>query len=284
EKLAKKKDSYKKGYDLNIQHGHEAKLEGEIGQSNNAFAVPEISYVKSSYLKGSDKDTSDGNIEKTVQIEIRTKGKLIPGVEWFFELQNKKDPEGSKRTLHYNLLHRKVWEEATKEEKLQGWYISEDENKLINEKTKSNSYPTSEFDGKVFVRWLSERVIVLRIAHTEPNTDKKSNVDSTDPDSDRYVKHWQLRVGVEKREDQEEQEVEPKIKWTSLKKQPLSGGAIAVRTTFIMRLSNGTMGQSNKRVQKIHVWTNGTALILASYLETDLIKSFARKAARVTKV
>ncbi|KAA6399604.1 MAG: hypothetical protein EZS28_004870, partial [Streblomastix strix] len=131
EKLAKKKDSYKKGYDLNIQHGHEAKLAGEIGQSNNAFAVPEISYVKSSYLKGSDKDTSDGKIEKTVQIEIRTKGKLIPGVEWFFELQNKKDPEDNKRTLHYNLLHRKVWEEATKEEKLQGWYISEDENKLI---------------------------------------------------------------------------------------------------------------------------------------------------------
>jgi hypothetical protein len=157
--------------------------------------------VKSAYLKGTDKDTADGKIEKTVQIEIRTKGKLIPGVEWFIELQNKKDPEDSKRTLHYNLLHKKVWEEATKEEKLQGWYISEDENRLKDEKTTSNSYPVNEFDGKVFVRWVSERVIVLRLAHTEPKPAEKTNADSTEPDSDRYVKDWQLRVGVEKRAD-----------------------------------------------------------------------------------
>ncbi|KAA6381105.1 MAG: hypothetical protein EZS28_023368 [Streblomastix strix] len=229
EKLAKKKDSYKKGYDLYVQYGSGSKLTGEIGQSNNAFAVPEISYVKSAYLKGTDKDTADGKIEKTVQIEIRTKGKLIPGVEWFIELQNKKDPEDSKRTLHYNLLHKKVWEEATKEEKLQGWYISEDENRLKDEKTTSNSYPANEFDGKVFVCWVSVRVIVLRLAHTEPKPAEKSNADATTgSDEDDIVKDWQLRVGVEKRADQEGQEIEPEVKWTNLKKSTFPAWAIVL--------------------------------------------------------
>ncbi|KAA6386818.1 MAG: hypothetical protein EZS28_017656 [Streblomastix strix] len=218
EKHAKEKKAYKKGYPLWIQHGHESKLIGEIGQSNNAFVESKISKVNSYYLKGTEKDIGDGKIEKLVEIEIKTKGNLIPGVEWFVELQNKKDPEDNKRTLHYNLLHRKVWEEATAAEKNEEWYISEDENKAKNQKTTSNSYPVNEFGGKVFVRWLSEKVILLRLAHTELKPDEKSNADGfADPDSDRYAKDWKLRLGIEKRADQEGQATEAKIQWKDLK-------------------------------------------------------------------
>ncbi|KAA6382904.1 MAG: hypothetical protein EZS28_021570 [Streblomastix strix] len=230
EKLAKKKNSYRQGYPLWIQHERGVILTGEVGQANNAFADADITYVKSKFVKGNEKNIGDGKIEKIVQIEIRTKSSFIPGVEWFLELQNKNDPEDNKRTLHYNLLHRQVWEEATKEEKLQGWYISEDENKLKSEKITSNSYPVNEFGGKVLVRWLSERVILLRLAHTELKPGEKSNADKiTDPDSDKYALDWRLRIGVEKRSDKEGgEEVESEVKWTNLKKDPFPVWAIVL--------------------------------------------------------
>ncbi|KAA6394871.1 MAG: hypothetical protein EZS28_009602, partial [Streblomastix strix] len=231
EKLAKKKNSYKQGYPLWIQHERGVKLNGEVGQANNAFTDVEITYIKSEYLNGNEKDIGDGKIEKIVQIEIRTKSSFIPGVEWFLELQNKNDPEDNKRTLHYNLLHRQLWEEATKEEQLQGWYISEDENKLKSEKTTSNSYPLDEFGGKVLVRWLSERVILLRLTHIEPKPAEKSNADKTTAgsDEDDIVKDWQLRVGVEKRVDKEGgEQIKPEVKWTNLKKSTFPAWAIVL--------------------------------------------------------
>ncbi|KAA6389739.1 MAG: hypothetical protein EZS28_014735, partial [Streblomastix strix] len=221
EKLSQKKKSFKEGYSLQIQHQSEVRLTGEIGESNNAFGVPEITYVKTQYIKGAEKDIGNGKIEKIVQIEIRTKGLLIPGVEWFLELQNKKDPEDNKRTFHYNLLHRKVWEEGINQENLEGWYLIENQNHVNIKKIASNSYPINEFDGKVFVQWLSEKVILLRLTHIEIKSEKKSNVDKIiEPDSDRYIKDWQLRLGIEKRKDQQGQKTDPKIKWTPLDKLP----------------------------------------------------------------
>ncbi|KAA6388560.1 MAG: hypothetical protein EZS28_015912, partial [Streblomastix strix] len=222
EKLSKKKKSFKEGYSLQIQHQSDVILTGEIGQSNNAFGIPEIKYVKTKYIQGVEKDIGNGKIEKIVQIEIRTKGKLILGVEWFLELQNKKDPEDNKRTLHYNLLHRKVWEEATNQENLEGWYLIENQNHVNIKKIITNSFPMNEFGDKIYIRWVSEKVILLRLTHIEPKPNEKSNLDKViDPDSDRYIKDWQLRLGIEKRKDQQGFQTEPKIKWSPLGKHPL---------------------------------------------------------------
>ncbi|KAA6361441.1 MAG: hypothetical protein EZS28_043032, partial [Streblomastix strix] len=223
EKLYKKKKAYKEGYPLLVQHERTVKLVGEVGQANNAYGVPDVTYVKTEYSKIADKKTADGKAEKTVQIEIRTKGNLIPGVEWFIELKNKKDKEGTERLYHYNLLNREIWQDISPILKLQGWYVSSDENKLKNENQKTNSYPADEFGGQVLVRWLSERVIQVRIAHIEPYVEKKSNADKVkDPDSDHIYKDWQLRLGVEKRADQEGSGADPEVKWTNLKKTGLS--------------------------------------------------------------